>query len=223
MALVTLSEYKTAIKEASAANDAFHQGALDAAQDAVLNYADRDFGAPPVTETRTYLYDGSGVLNIDDASTVTAVTLESVLPLTTNVWRARHEGPASVVAYSWLELPQIDLSARRNSLGVMGFTQNLDRFLTSNGLPEITAAVTASWGWATVPNDVKRAVIWTAEAYEAISGSSGSAGGVASRSVAEVAESYFAEAQAQQGTPPSEAVPPRAQAILDAYRRVSIH
>lgn len=221
--LVTLEEYKEAIKETSSANDDRHADAIAAASVALLNYADRDFGAPRVTETRSFLYDGSGVLQIDDAEAVTSVTLSPALaPLAAPAWRARKEGPDSVVVYSWLELPEVDLRSRSSSMGAMGFTQNLDRLLSAGGLPELSVSVAGTWGWPAVPADIQQAVIWTAHYFEQNTPSAGQAGGVASKSVAEVAESYFSDVQSQQAPEP-EALPSAARAIVDSYRRVAVH
>lgn len=221
MSLVTLASYKLAIGETDASKDSYHQLALDAASDAVLHYSDRDFGAAAVTENRTYSYNGSGVLNIDEFSVVHTVTFATGSPLLTSAWRAKTDGPAGV-PYSWLELPVIAWGDSLGSLGAMGFEQNLDRFISTGAFPEIQVTVNADWGWATVPADVQRAVIWTAKSYEDSEPSSGAAGGLASKSVAEVAESYFQEQMQQIGSQNPPALPDRARAIIDAYRRISL-
>lgn len=224
MALVTLDKYKRAIRETGTANDQLHQDALDAASEAILNYSDRDFGAPLVTEDRTWAYDGSGILNIDDANTVNSVTFQGSAALAGDTWRAKKEGPASVVVFSYLELPVIDWgSSSPQSLGEMGFLQNLDRFIAQpGGFRELTTTVNAEWGWPTVPNDVQQATIWTAYDWEQNAPTGGSGGELASESVAEVTKSYFANLQQQQGTPAPDAIPPRARAIIDAYARYTI-
>jgi hypothetical protein len=224
MALVSLADYKRAIKETSAANDTFHQDALDAAESAVLVYTDRDFGSAVTTASKTYWYDGSGILNIDDADTVNTVTFVGAAALPGTAWIAKTDGPPSITVYTYLELPQINWydGSIEDSLGVMGFTSNLDQYLFRNrATRELQVTVNAAFGWATVPPDVKRAVIWTASSFEEVSGSSGGAGDLSAKSVAEVSESWFAESPGTQSEA-TEAIPARARALLNPYARARL-
>jgi hypothetical protein len=221
MALITLDEYKLRVGLPAAAgpNDAAYQAAIDDASTAVLNESDRDFAAPNVTEDRDYTYDGAGVLSIDDCETVNTVTFQNASTLPDTSWRAKREGPPAVTVYSWLKLPIINWGDAPQSIGVMGFEQNLDRFIAQpGGFPELTVTVNADWGWPDVPEDVKRAVAWTAFEFYQTSPSGGEAGGLASESVAEVAKSYFQE-QTQQGSSSPEPLPARARALLLPYQR----
>lgn len=213
MALVTLSKYKTAIKETSSSNDQFHQDALDDASAAVAAYTDRDLGVATATADRTFFYDGSGFLEIDDASAVNSVRFDTqATALDSATWEAFRDGPAGV-PYSYLVLP----GPYRVS-GEMGFTYNLDQWLARSGgfNQETRVIVNATWGWATVPNDIQRATIWTASAYEAMSESAG--GTMSSHSVADVSTSYVFNAAASNPDAQSD-IPPRAKAILEQYRR----
>jgi hypothetical protein len=232
MSIVSLSDYKAAIGETDAGQDGFHQLALDTANQIVLNWTDRDFDTPntsPISD-KTYSYDGSTVLNIDDCTTVSAVTFQgSSTPINSNAWRARSEGPvAASSVYDWLQLPVIDWDRDLTSMGAMGFTYNLDQFILQGGLAPvpgfpgtIDVTVTAVWGWPQPPpKDVQRATIITAQNVEALSPSSGQPGSLASKSVAETAESFFAAQAAAEGAQISqEPVPPTAQAILAPYQR----
>lgn len=221
MALITLSEYKLAIGETDATKDQFHQDALDAAEAAILNYTDRDFASTVVTGNKSYWYDGSGVLNIDDADTVNTVTFEGQTALPGAAWIAKTDGPPRLPVYTYLELPQIDWSrpAVIDSLGVMGFTSNLDQYLyRSRASRELQVTVNADFGWPTVPPDVKRATVWTASDFEEVTG--GEAGDLSSKSVAEVSESWFGSNAGE--TFSQEAVPARARALLDAYARARL-
>lgn len=222
MALVTLSDYKTAIGETDASRDAYHQLALDAASDAILAYSDRDFGSPLVTETRAYKYGGAGVLEIDDAQAINTVTFAGAAALVAGSWIAKKEGPTATAPFSYLLLPVIDWGrSAAQSLGEMGFTRNLDRFLASpGGFRELDVSVNAQFGWPTVPKDVQRAVIWTAQDFEAAHPSGGGSGDLASKSVAEVAESYFAEQVVQAGSSGPGPIPQNAAAVIDNYRRL---
>lgn len=210
MSFVDLEDYKLAIGETDAANDDAHQAALTAAEVAVLNWTDRDFDSDPVTEDRTYWYNGGGVLEIDDASAVSACSFSP--------WEARRDGPVAVTAYSWLRLPSLDT---RNVSGEMGFTRNLDLFIQRlTGRDDIEVTVTATWGWpGDVPADVIRATIWTAAAFEAVTPSGGglASGIIQSESVAEVARQYATanDINLLEG----DALPGKAAAILWQYRR----
>jgi hypothetical protein len=220
MSLVDLDTYKLAIGENDASRDAFHQLSLDHASVAILNESDRDFGATNVTEDRTFFYDGRGILNIDECSDVNSVEFQNyTAALPTTHWRARKEGPPAVTVFSYLELPRFTAQSWR-SFGQMGFTRNLDRFFTQpGGFPDIEVTVNADWGWASIPGDIQRAVIWTAYDMETVAG--GRSGDLAGKTVAEVSESYFAQ-QVQQVALSPDALPERARAIVEDYRRVRV-
>jgi hypothetical protein len=219
--LVTLAEYKLAIGETDASRDTFHQQSLNHASSAILNESDRAFGAANVTESRTYFYDGKGILNIDECSDINSVTLQqAAAALPSTHFRPRKEGPPSVTVFSYLELPRLDHLSRR-SMGVMGFTSNLDRlWLTGGSFPQIEVTVNADWGWTTIPDDIQRAVIWTAADFESVAPASG--GSLAGKSVAEVSESYFQAQAAAAGLNTTDMLPERARAIVENYRRVRV-
>ena len=211
MILTTLQKYKAAIQDTSSDNDLLHVESLEAASDVVRDYCDRDFGAAIVNETRSYMYDGSGVLEIDDATDVDSVTIApSSTPLPAGSWRADVEGPAGV-PYSFIWMPVYNTRVS----GEMGFMYNLDVYLASlppNQPVDLTVNVTADYGYPDVPNAVQRAAIWIASSFEQdpLVG----AGGIASKSVAEVATAYV---QSQEVT--DEPIPKRARFMLDPYRR----
>jgi hypothetical protein len=209
--IVSLAKYKRAIGETDAANDQYHQEALDDAEAAVAAYSDRDLGVAVVEEDRTFAYDASGYVEIDDASVVNSVRFEtSSTALNPNSWEAMKDGPAGV-PYSYLLLPP---SSRFSP--EMGFTYNLDVWAGEGGAlsPETRVVVNAEWGWATVPGDIQRAVIWTAQSYESMSSSE--AGALTAHSVAEVSKSYTFVPQQDQEVAD---LPARAKGIIDNYRR----
>lgn len=214
MILTSLDRYKRHIGATTDDDDLKHVEALEDATAIALNQTDRDFGAEVVTEDRTFKYDGGGSLEIDDAQAVNSVAyLPSGSLLTAGSWIARSEGPSSITAYSYLELPPFSPIS-----GEMGFTFNLDVVLAQYGrnFREIDVRVNADWGWPDVPDDIQRAIIWTAAHLE--NTTSYRQGALAAKSVAEVAESYVIEQEARQQAP-QEAIPPRALAIFEDYRR----
>lgn len=164
-ALVTLNDYKAfvGIPASNTQYDAQISAIIPVVSDALLTYTGRDFAAPLVTETRTYEYDGSGYLDIDDAAAVTEVAMtwpnSSPLVLTTDQWRAMPQRRDDSPVYYYILMPGfyggID--------GEMGFTYNLDVLMREGrfmGLPPLVD-VTAQWGWPVVPESVKLAAYWT--------------------------------------------------------------
>jgi hypothetical protein len=219
MALVTLAKYKRAvgIDPNDTTDDQALNEALEAASVAAQNYAGRDFGDSAVTGDRTFTYDGSGILNIDDAVAVNTVRYStSSTAMSAAAWKAKREGPSRTAqVYTHLILPTWTYPN-----GEMGFTYNLDVFIARHGWPsnyEADVVVNAEWGWPVVPEDVQRAVIFeTADLYEG--GAQAAAGGLTSKSVAEVSEAYFVNTDTATGS--NEPLSSRARRLLDPYKRV---
>lgn len=164
--LIQLGELQTALGVAPGdidpTRDARYSQAIAGASAAIIKYTDRDFATATVTEQRSYEYDGSGFLDIDDCTAITDVTysiagFDSVIPA--DSWRAE---PQRGEVYTYLILPQWGPRFSPE----MGFNQNVDvlyregRFVGLGALVKVTAA----FGWTNVPEDVKRAAIWTAVA-----------------------------------------------------------
>lgn len=167
--LITLDTLKIALGEPLVADpeDAKHSLAIASASSLIRNYTGLQFdvsGSSPVASPRRYEYDGSGFLDIDECQAITSVTTESgysgmpasVVNLSVNEWSAYPlNGPVKL----WLRLAE-------NYYGVgspeMGFTYNLDTLAYKYPFKPNIITVTATWGWATIPDDVQQAVIWTA-------------------------------------------------------------
>src|SRR5512147_24538 len=207
--LISLQRYQEAVGE-SDDPAAQIQAILDASA-AVLAYTDRDFAAPNVTETRTYQYDGRGILEIDDASAVTGVAGFPALN-----WRAMTETPpTSPRMYSYILLPK-----QRQLSGEMGFTANWDTILARGAtVPLFDVTVTGTFGWPVVPDDVQRATILAAQDLQNAT-TKESSGELAAKSVAEVSEQYtipFAQALPAASTN----LPAKATDLLWLYKRHS--
>lgn len=181
---------------------------ISAASAAVSRFADRDFGAPVVTEQRTFEYDGSGLLEVDDCAAITAVVFSSYgidSPIDSTEWIAQPYG-ASVQSYILLPAYVGATSP------AMGFTRNLDRIVAERGWQGIGfVKVTAAWGWPDVPEDVKQAVIWTAAESADDPGSK--------RSEAIANYSYSRDTP---GLPEQTAIPQKAQDLLAPYVRYKV-
>lgn len=208
MAIITLDDLKTAlgIPLSNTTRDEQLTAAVNAASTAVLNYTDRDFGLGAVTEQRTYEYDGSGVLDIDDCTAVTAVTLsydnaDTVLP--TDQWRAQPYG-SGVITHILLPM------GRYGGSPEMGFTRNLDVYAREGyaSLVPTLAKVDATFGWPTVPNDVKQATIWIAAAMAED----------VRPFISETIEGYSRTV----GPAPRQAIPARALDLLVPYQRFNV-
>lgn len=197
--LVTLSDLKTAmgIPLADTESDTKLSQAIENASAAIRSYTDRAFDTPvSASSTRNYAYDGSGVLEIDDAQTVTAVVLDGIT-LDPIEYSAEPFAPP----ITWLFLPPY---ARPES-PEMGFTRNLDKLWWKTYQQPKVAAVTGTWGWPSIPKDVEQAAIWTAVAF------SESPRPVTSERIGEVARVY--------GNPIRDAIPARARELLEPYFR----
>src|SRR4051812_15866207 len=94
--LLTLSELRTARGDAPSdtSNDGRYTWMIPVASQLIRSYSGRDFGAAQITETRSFTYDGSGFLDIDDATSVQQVAIPDVtgigndLVLNANQWVA---------------------------------------------------------------------------------------------------------------------------------------
>lgn len=219
--LVTLSEYRTAsgVDATDTRNDAKITFWIPMVSQAIRSFTERDFGSSIVTEERTYEYDSSGYLDIDDAATITQVVFAypnaADIILTADEWRPKPERRDDSPVYQYVLLP--GYVGQTYGSPEMGFKSNLDVYYSergTRGLP-YRAKVTATWGWSVIPSDVKMAAIWTLQEWdsrpsgeavtsEAIEGWSRSWGGKGSASAAAMA------------------IPARARDILVNYARVAV-
>lgn len=170
--LVTLSVLRTflGIDPTDTRDDAKYTALIPAASDLIRSWTERDFGAPVVTEERTYEYDGSGYLEIDDASAVTSVVLtypDGSLDITLDAqsWTAKPFPTDNAPLYTYIEMPGY-MGAVPGS-PEMGFKRNLDVYARERGLYGIPnrVKVTGTWGWAAVPADVQLAATWIVQSW----------------------------------------------------------
>lgn len=166
--LATRAELKRTLKDNTTANDTLYDDVLREASAAVRDFTQREFITPATTvdSTRRYIYDGSGVLEIDDAKTITAVKLirsgVSDVVLTADEFEPQPYRSQGTTPYSWL-----DILPRTSESPEMGFERNLDtlwhKYLFSR---EVFVDVTGKWGWDAIPDAVVRATIWTAISFQ---------------------------------------------------------
>ena len=177
--------------------------AIKNASSAIRSYTDRDFGTLTETATRTFAYDGSGILEIDDCTTgsITAITIAGAA-LSASEYIAQPDR-RSPVQY-WLMLNQANTFNRE-----MNFSRNLNDYgAYTMTMGNIQVTVTATRGWPAVPDDVQQSAVYTAAA------------------MAESPKPYIAQNfenySVQMATPMNDAIPARAKALLDPYQRLRL-
>lgn len=215
--LATLDEVKglLGIATTDTRSDAQFTNMIPVASDAIRAYTQRDFGTSAVSETRTFEYDGSGYVEIDDATAITLV--EFVVPNTANIsipsdqWTAKpYGGPI----FNYLQI-------FADYTGVnpwMGFARNLDVLYDEGRLRTATAvvAVTGTWGWPTVPGDVKLALAWTLQDWK----SKGSSDNLTSEAIEGYSRSWAGRAATN--AIPALAIPNKARDLLANYLRFDV-
>lgn len=203
--ILTLAEYKMRrqLPEASPERDEAIEAALQSAEDAVLQYTGRDFTQPAGAETRNYVYDGSGILEVDDFTELTDITVDGEsLP---NGWTA---GPREGATFYW-----IDLGGRRAESPLMGFTRNLDTLLPSPGRYRVNAAITAQFGWpGEAPASIKQAITWLVDEFYKKEGTQGD---VQAEAIANLSYVYQRISEENE-------LPPRVTTLLDQFRRLAL-
>lgn len=221
--LLTLTEYKNyaGISLTDTTHDTQLNKMLAAASQAIRNYTDRSFDTTLVTEERPFPYDGSGFLDIDDATAITQVKM-SFGTLTPDQtldpdwqWRGM---PFGKTPMNYILMTGIWPWASSE----MGFMENLDVAAAEGRvfaqLP--VAKVTATWGWLAIPEDVKLATLWTLEDWGA-----GESGPTTPGAVSESIEGFsrsFGGGRAEAAARALLAVPNRAKDILAHYQRVYV-
>lgn len=222
--LITLQEYRdaTGYQSVDATFDTQITAAIKYASAAIRNYTGRDLGTPSVVENRTFDYDGSGYLDIDDATVVNTVTLTA--PGTTDqlvdalLWRAGPQRRDSSPVYFYIYMPYVTLYGTSPE---MGFTRNID-VLAKEGRWGVGASplvvVNANWGWPVVPDDVKQATIWAVEDWKGTTASS--AGPLTAHSIESFSESFGTRT----GTAAMvvNALPQRSLDLLAEYRKIQV-
>lgn len=202
--IISTADYKAAVGITGTSQDTEIGLAVTRATAAIRSYTGRQFGAAAVSETRTFPYNGSGILEIDDAASIASVSWVNA-PGGTN-WEARPYTPP----YTWLYVWPLG----RGGSAEMGFTRNEDNLLEGaawNGA-QAKAQVTASWGYPTVPDDVKQAAVFTVGSWL----DSDRGGELAGESIAAYSVQYAVQAAI---TDFANAIPAKARALLDPYFR----
>lgn len=216
MALLTLPEYKSlmGVQSGNTRDDAQISALLESASRAVQVYTGRTFEVSTRrTTARSFLYDGSGFLDIDDCTMVTGVTVS--VPGTTNINLAAEEwtampGDGPIFHYLLLHGGVSPYAFSPE----MGFERNLDQYPAMR-VKNPTLNVTATWGWPEVPSDVKLATALTIQGFLGTKN-------VPEGLTAEAIEGWSRSFGTRQGMTVSLAIPSKARDLLAAYQRVFV-
>lgn len=215
--LLTLAEYKSlnGVNPTDTRTDAEVEAMLPTVSRLIRTYTDREFMVSDGSATpRTYQYDNSGFLDIGDCTSVTSVVTDGgstgqTIELQPDQWTAMPYG-GDVIYYLLVGGGPFNGMSPE-----MGFERNLDTMpWRPVKFPMIT--VTATWGWPSIPSDIKLAAAWTIKDWLSKPPSDGL--------TAEAIEGYSRAWGAKSGSGPSPnlAIPNKARDILANYDRVQI-
>lgn len=212
--LVSLAEYKSmaGIKATDVSRDDQITSLLAAASKSVRNYTARSFVLATGTPTsRSFPYDDSGIVDVDDFVSLTSVSTNWGVPggsytFAASEYTAMPQDTDETTPYYWIVMHSMVYGMSPE----MGFTYNLDNYVYTGADPLIT--ITADWGWPSIPEDVKLATVWT------IQGITDNPQGP----VSEAIEGYARSWGTTGGGYPTMAVPNRARDILSPYQRVFV-
>lgn len=224
--LLSVADYKKLRQIDAAPNaalDAQLELALEMADSAIEEETGRDFLSEPTTLTKKYRYNGSGVLDIDDASQITAITIEG--------WTLDPEldviaGPSRGPMFWWLEFAFNGPLPNPESAGVMGFTSNRDRGFMGRANAYFTfIEITGTFGWADadIPASVKQAAAMLVDSYaREASDAAGNESRVTSESIADLGYGYNIEPPEESDSGGAAALPSGVRALLEPFRKVEI-
>lgn len=207
--IITRDEYKSyaGIQAGDTSQDAKIDLLLPGVHSAIVNETERDFTTTAAAGSHDYIYDGSGILEINDAQTVDSITFLNptfVMPADTYVLHQQNG------VYTWIELaqrPQYPMSPE------MGFTFNLDRlWWRTPATQEPTVTVAGSFGWTQAQidalGDLKQAAYWTLDVW--MQGRPD----LEAEAIADYSRSFAISAPDE-----TYALPPKARDLLDNFRR----
>lgn len=211
--LITLAEYRVAAgyDPTNTYDDAKISQWIPFASESIRSFTERDFGAPVVTEQRTFEYDGSGFLDIDDAAEITDVTVDDV-SLSSDEWSAEPGRRDDAPVFTYIRLPCY--IGWTSGSPEMGFERNLDVYYRERNLYQLPSLikVTGTWGWSFIPGDIKMSAIWTLQEW--LSRPSGE--GLSSEAIEGWSRAWGGTANAAM------AIPARARDILATYSKIEV-
>ena len=214
--LITLTEYKTfvGITDTNVGRDARITALISPASRAIRSNTDRKFDVASSASARTFLFDGSGIMEIDDCTAVTAVTTDGGFTGGAQVSLTSDQYTAMPYRETTDDDPHYYIifhSLPGSYSPEMGFRNNLDTIDVVQR--PVLVTVTATWGWPAIPSDVKLAATWTVEA--ALGGAADDE--LTAEAIAGYSRSWGSGQNS--GGSGSLAIPKRARDLLSAYER----
>lgn len=205
--LISVEQYKlfNNIDLDDTTNDAAIEQMISMVSAAILRLTDRDFGSTSVLTTRTYDYNGGGVVNIDDCSEIISVALDGN-GLVDADFAAQ---PRNEPVYFYLDL--FTQPGYSNLSPEMNFTRNMGVYGSSPVRTRSTVEVEALFGWPEVPADVALAALHMVDASLELPKDE-----VSSESIAEYS---YSNAEAEFN---SDRWPRKAADLLRPYRRINM-
>lgn len=217
--LITLDDYKAlgGVQPADTRNDSQIVAILAGASRLVRNFTGRNFSVATGDITpRSFQYDESGMLDIDDCVSVAALSTNAGIigqtyDLTVDEWTAMPQDDSDVFYYLIIHGgPYYGGSPE------MGFERNLDQYPLTRKRPLIT--VEADWGWPAIPEDVKIATTLIVSEFVGSAGGAGRSEGL----TAEAIEGWSRSWGGRTGEGIAQSLPNRARDILANYQRIFV-
>lgn len=137
----SLAELKAFLRITDVVDDAELGVAITAASRAIDQACNRQFGQTAAPEERSFPYDGTGIVEVEDIATTTGLVFDT---LTT----------ADMLFY-----PANALLLNR-PIEAIGFREGFSHTPTDG-----FASITATWGWPAVPDGIKQATLLQASRF----------------------------------------------------------
>lgn len=205
--ILPLAEYKTMRQIADTARDTQITATLEAAEDAIVRYTQRDFLKKPTSETRKYPYDGQ-IVNIDDADEIEEVKINEQVLVADEDYIAMPYGEDVVW---WLDLGPY---TGRPASPLMGFKRNED-ILGRPPFQFVTVKAKFGWTQSRLPKSLK---IATAILVDEWASAATERRGISAEAVADTSRVY--EAPEPATAPVS--LPPAVESLLAPFRKVTL-
>lgn len=206
--ILTLEQYKLLRGIDSNKRDAQLEMALPGAEDAVVRYAQRAFTQVPTVDTRSFVYEGQSILEIDDCQAVTEVKFDGV-PISSDNYITGPQGIGEVFYY--VELLNYPWSSYDPYIDP--FIRNVHNDQGRRRRRRIVE-ITATYGWPSIPPSVRQAVAFLTDDF-AVETTAAGAGGLQAESIADYSKVFDKETKDEPAV-----LPPRVQELLDPFRRV---
>lgn len=203
--ILTVEQYKALRGITGTDRDVQITAAIPSAEDAVIRYSQRAFNQAPEVATRSFVYEGQSILEIDDAQNVTEVKFDG-RQIPPESYILGPQGIGEVLYYiELLDYP------------FYGYDPYIDPFLRNTHLEhrrrrKRIVEVTATYGWPQAPASVVQAVAFLLDEYAPANEPRGGLQAEAIVDYSRVFDKHYANEPA--------VLPPHVRELLDQFRRV---